>query len=102
MMTYYHGNESGQIPGAFPDKWWEGAALFLALLNYWHFTGDATYNNELSVGMEWQSGDDGDYMPSNFSSYLVRLSPWLSRCVWPVLTVLRRETTIKCSGASQR
>ncbi|BDD54425.1 hypothetical protein MAP00_000044 [Monascus purpureus] len=70
MMTYYHGNESGQIPGAFPDKWWEGAALFLALLNYWHFTGDATYNNELSVGMEWQSGDDGDYMPSNFSSYL--------------------------------
>ncbi|KAJ5469234.1 Mannan endo-1-6-alpha-mannosidase DCW1 [Penicillium diatomitis] len=70
MMTYYHGNETGQIPGAFPSKWWEGSALFLALLHYWHFTGDTTYNNELRVGLEWQSGKNGDYMPSNYSSYL--------------------------------
>ncbi|KAI2786975.1 Mannan endo-1,6-alpha-mannosidase DCW1 [Penicillium oxalicum] len=70
MMTYYHGNETGQIPGAFPSKWWEGSALFLALLQYWHFTGDATYNGELRVGLEWQSGKNGDYMPSNYSSYL--------------------------------
>ncbi|KAJ5771429.1 uncharacterized protein N7511_003480 [Penicillium nucicola] len=70
MMTWYYGNETGQIPGAFPDKWWEGSALFLALLQYWHFTGDTTYNSELSIGLQWQSGDDGDYMPSNYSSYL--------------------------------
>ncbi|KAJ5681603.1 Mannan endo-1-6-alpha-mannosidase DCW1 [Penicillium maclennaniae] len=69
MMTYYHGNETGQIPGAFPTKWWEGAALFLALLHYWHFTGDTTYNDELSVGLEWQAGEC-DYMPSNYSAYL--------------------------------
>lgn len=72
MMTYYHGNETGHIPGAFASKWWEGAALFLALLQYWHFTGDTTYNEELRVGLQWQSGTDGDYMPSNYSSYLVR------------------------------
>lgn len=71
MMKYYYGNETGQIPGAFPDKWWEGAPLFMALLEYWHFTGDTTYNEELSVGLQWQSGTDGDYMPSNYSSYLV-------------------------------
>ncbi|KAJ5151571.1 Mannan endo-1-6-alpha-mannosidase DCW1, partial [Penicillium capsulatum] len=70
MMTYYHGNETGQIPGAFPTKWWEGSALFLALLQYWHFTGDTTYNDELRQGLEWQSGTNGDYMPSNYSSYL--------------------------------
>ncbi|OGE55973.1 hypothetical protein PENARI_c003G04757 [Penicillium arizonense] len=70
MMTWYYGNETGQIPGAFPDKWWEGSALFLALLQYWHFTGDTTYNSELSIGLQWQSGDGGDYMPSNYSSYL--------------------------------
>ncbi|KAJ5691762.1 Mannan endo-1-6-alpha-mannosidase DCW1 [Penicillium macrosclerotiorum] len=69
MMTYYKGNETGHIPGAFASKWWEGAALFLALLQYWHFTGDTTYNDELRVGLEWQAGD-GDYMPSNYSSYL--------------------------------
>ncbi|KAJ5378225.1 Mannan endo-1-6-alpha-mannosidase DCW1 [Penicillium cataractarum] len=70
MMTYYKGNETGHIPGAFASKWWEGSALFLALLQYWYFTGDTTYNEELSVGLQWQSGDDGDYMPSNYSSYL--------------------------------
>lgn len=71
MMTYYHGNETGQIPGAFPTKWWEGSALFMALLQYWYYTGDSTYNNELSVGLEWQSGSQGNYMPSNYSAYLV-------------------------------
>lgn len=74
MMTYYKGNETGHIPGAFASKWWEGAALFLSLLQYWHFTGDTTYNSELRVGLEWQAGDC-DYMPSNYSSYLVRSSP---------------------------
>jgi mannan endo-1,6-alpha-mannosidase len=69
-MSYYHGNESGQIPGAFPTKWWEGSALFMAMLQYQYFTGDQTYNSEVSLGLQWQAGD-GDYMPSNYSSYLV-------------------------------
>lgn len=73
-MVWYHGNETGETPGAFPDKWWEGGALFYALVNYWHFTGDDTYNEVLRQGLEFQSGDDGDYMPSNFSSYLVSMS----------------------------
>ncbi|KAF7180032.1 hypothetical protein CNMCM7691_009085 [Aspergillus felis] len=68
-MSYYHGNESGQIPGAFPTKWWEGSALFMAMLQYQYFTGDQTYNSEVSLGMQWQAGA-GDYMPSNYSSYL--------------------------------
>ncbi|GFF48527.1 mannan endo-1,6-alpha-mannosidase DCW1 [Aspergillus udagawae] len=68
-MSYYHGNESGQIPGAFPTKWWEGSALFMAMLQYQYFTGDQTYNSEVSLGLQWQAGD-GDYMPSNYSSYL--------------------------------
>lgn len=74
MMKWYGGNETGQIPGAFPEKWWEGAALFYALINYWYFTGDDTYNDVLSQGLQFQSGDKGDYMPANFSSYLVSIS----------------------------
>lgn len=98
MMKYYYGNETGQIPGAFPDKWWEGSALFLALLEYWHFTGDTTYNEELSIGLQWQSGDSGDYMPSNYSSYLVRITmaPSGGRG-----SNESRETMIRCSGVLQ-
>ncbi|KAJ5082969.1 hypothetical protein N7532_012012 [Penicillium argentinense] len=69
-MKWYNGNETGQIPGAFPEKWWEGAALFLAVLNYWHFTGDDTYNDQLSVGLEFQGGPNGDYWTSNYSRFL--------------------------------
>ncbi|KAJ5113012.1 Mannan endo-1-6-alpha-mannosidase DCW1 [Penicillium angulare] len=70
MMTYYTGNETGGIPGAFPTKWWEGSALLMALLNYWHFTGDDYYNEELRIALQWQGGDKGDYMPTNYSSFL--------------------------------
>ncbi|KAJ5131792.1 hypothetical protein N7448_005950 [Penicillium atrosanguineum] len=69
-FKWYYGNETGQIPGAFPDKWWEGSQLFAAALNYWHLSGDTTYNEEVSMGLQWQGGDKGDYMPSNYSSYL--------------------------------
>lgn len=90
MMTYYKGNETGQIPGAFPTKWWEGSALLLVLIQYWHFTGDSTYNDELRVGLEWQSGDDGDYMPSNYSQFLVRTREGASSLP-PQLTILAGE-----------
>lgn len=71
-MSWYYGNETGQIPGKLEDTWWEGGAMFMALIQYWHFTGDTTYNDEVTVGMQWQAGD-GDYMPSNYSNYLVSL-----------------------------
>lgn len=104
MMGWYAGNETGQIPGSFPTKWWEGSALFLALLQYWQFTGDDQYNAELSQGMQWQSGDDGNYMPTNYSSYLVSAQdPFETRVNGSMLTVisLDREMTTRCSGVSQ-
>jgi mannan endo-1,6-alpha-mannosidase len=73
MMIHYTGNETGQIPGKIPNTWWEGGAMFMALIQYWYYTGDTTYNSEVSTGMQWQAGD-GDYMPSNYSSYIVRHS----------------------------
>lgn len=73
MMTYYHGNDTGGWPGAFTFSWWEGAALCNAILNYWHFTGDDTYNSQLSAALQWQGGSNGDYLPQNFSQYAVSI-----------------------------
>lgn len=100
MMTYYHGNETGAIPGAFPEYWWEGSILFLALLNYWHYTKDDTYNDELSVGLQWQGGDNGDYLPGNYSQYLVSTN--LNQVTIFRLTCRPREMTTKCSGELQQ
>lgn len=70
MMTYYNGNQSGQIPGKIPGTWWEGGAMFMTLIQYWHWTGDDSYNDVTTQGMLWQAGEHDDYMPSNWSNYL--------------------------------
>jgi mannan endo-1,6-alpha-mannosidase len=73
MMTYYTANQTGQIPGKLPGTWWEGGAMFMTLIQYWHWTGDDSYNDVTTQGMLFQKGQYNDYMPANWSSYLVSL-----------------------------
>jgi mannan endo-1,6-alpha-mannosidase len=48
------------------DKdWWEAGAMFGALIDYWYYTGDTTYNDITSQAMLWQVGPNEDYMPPN-------------------------------------
>ncbi|KAF7590286.1 hypothetical protein BBP40_003023 [Aspergillus hancockii] len=69
MMTYYHGNESGQIPGKFEGTWWTGGEVFMALVQYWYWTGDTSYNEVTKEALLWQRGHN-DYLPDNYSHYL--------------------------------
>jgi hypothetical protein len=50
MMTYYTGNHTGDVPGNLPQPyyWWEAGAMFGSLIDYWHYTGDTTYNEVCS------------------------------------------------------
>ena len=38
-----------------------------SLVDYWHYTGDSTYNDVLSKGVLFQQGEEQDMMPSNWS-----------------------------------
>ncbi|KAL4914616.1 glycoside hydrolase [Aspergillus aurantiobrunneus] len=69
-LKWYGGNETGAIPGSFPEKWWEGSALFMSLILYWYYTGDDQYNSLVTQGMQWQAGENGDYLPANYTSWL--------------------------------
>jgi len=71
MMSYYNGNQSGQTPGTLPGTWWEGGAMFMTLIQYWHWTGDTSYNEVTAQGMLWQAGQDANYMPANSSEFEV-------------------------------
>lgn len=93
VMSYYSGNLPGQIPGKFPFPpyyWWESGAAWgvcspllssyfmtdrwlQAMIDYWHYTGDETWNDMLTSGLLWQSGDKFNYMPGNESKSLVRI-----------------------------
>lgn len=69
MMTWYNGNETGQVPGllALPYYWWEAGAMMGSLMDYWYYTGDDTYNDLVSQAMLFQVGPDMNYMPPNQS-----------------------------------
>ena len=38
-----------------------------ALIDYWHYTGDSTYNDIAEKGIQHQVGENLDMMPSNWS-----------------------------------
>ena len=67
MMSYYKGNESGQTPGLLPQPyyWWEAGAMFGCLVDYWHYTGDDSYNDVIMQGLQFQVGPHNDFMPPN-------------------------------------
>lgn len=90
MMSFYKGNEPGQTPGLLPKPYycelvilrrshprnmvswltglntgWEGGALMGALIDYWYYTGDTTWNQITQQGLLFQVGPDDDYMPPN-------------------------------------
>jgi mannan endo-1,6-alpha-mannosidase len=67
MTQYYTGYRPGDIPGNLPQPyyWWEAGAMFGALVDYWYFTGDDTYNEITTQALLAQVGPNNDYMPPN-------------------------------------
>ncbi|KAH8684596.1 glycosyl hydrolase family 76-domain-containing protein [Tricladium varicosporioides] len=66
-MVNYKGNLTGGTPGILPDPffWWEGGGMFMTLIDYWRYTGDASYNDVISQALLFQAGPEADYMPIN-------------------------------------
>lgn len=76
LLQYYHGNESGQVPGVLPGPptenkgdyyWWQGGAMWGTLIDYWFLTGDASHNDLIKQGILWQVGPNWDFMPPNYT-----------------------------------
>ncbi|OQE30034.1 hypothetical protein PENSTE_c002G01630 [Penicillium steckii] len=69
-MNFYSDRDS-DIPGIVSSSmFWEGSVLFSVMMRYWALTGDDSHNDAVSEGMYWVRGDNDDYMPANYSSYL--------------------------------
>ncbi|KAH8595236.1 glycoside hydrolase family 76 protein [Bisporella sp. PMI_857] len=67
LMSYYTGNNTGDVPGNLPDPyyWWEAGAMFMGLVDYWYYTGDTTYNENTRQALIHQAGTSYDFMPAN-------------------------------------
>jgi mannan endo-1,6-alpha-mannosidase len=66
IVKYYTGNITnttstiGILPP--PHYWWQAGAQWGLLIDYWHFTGDSTYNDITTQALLSQVGPDFDYM----------------------------------------
>ena len=58
------------IIGKLDDTWWVAGAMFMILMQYWHFTGDSQFNRVTSDGMYAQKGEQNNYYPANWSTWL--------------------------------
>lgn len=73
MMSYYNANTSssdlhvGELPE--PYFWWQAGALWGVALDYFYYTGDASYNDALTAALTDPSntGSDFDYVPEEHS-----------------------------------
>ncbi|KAM4065860.1 glycosyl hydrolase family protein [Hirsutella rhossiliensis] len=77
LMLFYPGNKTGGIPGTLPGPppagpyyWWEGGAMMGTYIDYWHLTGDSSYNKVVMEGMLHQVGDKENFMPANHTASL--------------------------------
>ncbi|OTB01234.1 glycoside hydrolase family 76 protein [Hypoxylon sp. CI-4A] len=75
LLTFYHGDEPGWVPGILPGPppdgdyyWWQGGAMWGALLDYRHHTGDKTYDDTVTEAMLFQVGPNEDFMPPNWTA----------------------------------
>lgn len=93
-MTFYKGNLTGAIPGILPGPppageyyWWLGGALWGAMVDYWHYTGDSTYNRVVTDALLFQVGPDKNYMHPNWSAQLGNDD----QAFWAMSTMLAAE-----------
>lgn len=72
MLTYYTGDEPGDVAGNLPDPyfWWECGAMMGTLIDYWYYTGDEEYNELVTQALMHQAGPEKNYEPLNQTSAL--------------------------------
>lgn len=63
LMSYYNPANVGVLPA--PYYWWEAGGMWGAMVDYWHFTGDAQYNDLVAQAIVSQAGVRDDFMGPN-------------------------------------
>ncbi len=73
LMNYYNPANPGVLPA--PYYWWESGAMFNGMIDYWHYTGDAQYNDVIAQAIISQAGSSLDFMGPNTLVCLANSNP---------------------------
>lgn len=92
-MASYDGDEEGKVPGNLPEpySWWECGAMFGAIIDYWHYTNDSTYNDIVQEGLLHQVGyaDRTPFLPDNQTRSLGNSD----QAIWGLAALTAAETS---------
>lgn len=69
-MTYYTGTETKYVDLAQPMYWWQAGALFGAMMDYSHLTGDTTYDKVIRTALIEQRGPQNDLNTTNHANQM--------------------------------
>lgn len=80
LMKLYVNNATGTTPikvGTFdkPIYWWEAGAVWGGLVDYWSYTGDASYVSTTTQALLAQKGPANDFMNVEWEKELVSELP---------------------------
>ena len=93
LMTYYSGNQTGKEPGTLspPYYWWEAGAMWAAMVEYWHYTGDTSYNDVVAQAILAQASPTNDFLMPSKAGQTVRIL--FSRVTWNRQDLGERDLT---------
>ncbi|KAI1425797.1 family 76 glycoside hydrolase [Xylaria sp. FL1777] len=104
LLSFYHGDEPGWVPGILPGPppdgdyyWWQGGAMWGALLDYRHVTGDTQFDDIIFQALQFQVGDDRDYNPANWSASMGNDD----QSFWAFAAMLAAETGFQNPASDQ-
>ncbi|KAG7662723.1 DCW1 [[Candida] subhashii] len=70
LLDYYDGYKYGGVIGMFtyPYYWWEAGGAWGSLIDYTYFFENDTFVPLIKQALEYQTGDDNNYVPLNQST----------------------------------
>ncbi|VUC27331.1 unnamed protein product [Clonostachys rosea] len=96
LMDEYN---KGDIPGLLSDEYYfyESGTFMSTLVDYWHLTGDSTYNDAVKKGLLYQVGTEDNFMPLNQSKNLGNDD----QCFWALAAMQAVETNFTSPSSDE-
>ncbi|KAI6781196.1 glycoside hydrolase family 76 [Emericellopsis cladophorae] len=90
VMSYYDGDKAGHIPGVLGQReihFYQSGIFMGTFVNYFHLTGDETYNDLVQQGVLFQVGPDENFSPYNQTTRLGNDD----QCYWALTAMAAAE-----------
>ncbi|CAI6099721.1 unnamed protein product [Clonostachys chloroleuca] len=96
LMDEYN---KGEIPGLLSDEYYffESGTFMSTLVDYWHLTGDSTYNDAVKKGLLYQVGAEDNFMPANQSANLGNDD----QCFWALAAMQAAENNFTSPSSDE-